>query len=78
MTTYAELVTQIRDYTETDDTVLSDTRVNDMIEHAEERIFRDVDLDVFRKTKYATLSGIIMAQNNKSDTASEIINFVVA
>ena len=56
MTTYAELVTQIRDYTETDDTVLSDTRVNDMIEHAEERIFRDVDLDVFRKTKYATLT----------------------
>ena len=56
MTTYAELVTQIRDYTETDDTVLSDTRVNDMIEHAEERIFRDVDLDVFRKIKYATLT----------------------
>ena len=56
MTTYAELVTQIRDYTETDDTVLSDTRVNDMIENAEERIFRDVDLDVFRKIKYATLT----------------------
>ena len=56
MTTYAELVTQIRDYTETDDVVLSDTRVNDMIEHAEERVFRDVDLDVFRQTKYATLT----------------------
>jgi len=56
MTTYSELVTQIRDYTETDDSVLSDTRVNDMIEHTEERIFRDVDLDVFRQTKYATLT----------------------
>ena len=56
MTTYSELVTQIRDYTETDDNVLTDTRVNDMIEHAEERIFRDVDLDVFRQTKYATLT----------------------
>ena len=57
MTTYSELVTQIRDYTETDDNVLTDTRINDMIEHAEERIFRDVDLDVFRQTKYATLPG---------------------
>ena len=39
MTTYSELVTQIRDYTETDSTVLTDTIVNDFIEHGEKRIF---------------------------------------
>ena len=48
MTTFSELVTQIRDYTETDSTVLTDTIVNDFIEHAEKRIFREVDLDIFR------------------------------
>ena len=45
MTTYAELVTQIRAYTETDDQVLTTTIVNDFIEHAEHRIFRDVELN---------------------------------
>ena len=56
MTTYAELVTQIRDYTETDSNVLTTTIVNDFIEHAELKIFRQVDLDVFRKYKTATLT----------------------
>ena len=56
MTTYSELVTQIRDYTETDSSVLTDTIVNDFIEHAEKRIFRDVDLDIFRSYQYATLT----------------------
>ena len=56
MTTYSELVTQIRDYTETTSDVLSDTIVNDFIEHAELKIFRQVDLDVFRKYKTATLT----------------------
>ena len=45
MTTYAELVTQIRAYTETDNQVLTDTIINDFIEHAEHRIFRDVELN---------------------------------
>ena len=45
MTTYAELVTQIRDYTETAAQVLTTTIVNDFIEHAEHRIFRDVELN---------------------------------
>ena len=35
MTTYSELVTQIRDYTETSSDVLTDTIVNDFIEHTE-------------------------------------------
>tara|TARA_Y100000816_G_scaffold62726_1_gene41427 strand:+ start:1965 stop:2666 length:702 start_codon:yes stop_codon:yes gene_type:complete len=45
MTTYAELVTQIRDYTETDNQVLTDAIINDFIEHAEHRIFRDIELN---------------------------------
>ena len=49
MTTYAELVTQIRDYSETDSAVLTTTIVNDIIAHAEDRIFRSVELDCFKE-----------------------------
>ena len=55
MTTYSELVTQIRDYTEVSTDVLSDTIVNDFIEHTENRIFRDVDIDVFKSNQTANL-----------------------
>ena len=54
MTTYSELVTQIRDYTETDSNVLTTAILNDFIEHAELRLFREVDLDVFKKYKLKT------------------------
>ena len=56
MTTYTELVAQIRDYTETTSDVLTTTIVNDLIEHAEQRIFREIDLDVFRSYQVATLT----------------------
>ena len=56
MTTYAELKQQILDYTETDSNVLTDTIVNDIIEHAELKIFREIDLDVFKKYKTASLT----------------------
>ena len=56
MTTYAELVTQIRAYTEVDSSVLSDTIVNDFIEFAENRLFRDVDIDVFKSHQTANLT----------------------
>ena len=36
--TYAELVQKIRDYTEVDSTVLSDTIINGFIENAEFRV----------------------------------------
>mgnify|MGYP003625712215 CR=1 FL=1 len=44
MTTYTELVTQIREYTETDSNVLTDTIVDDFIEHTENRILRELNL----------------------------------
>ena len=56
MTTFSELQTQIRSYTETDSNVLTDTIVNDFILQAELRIFREVDLDVFRSYQFTTLS----------------------
>ena len=56
MTTFSELQTQIRSYTETDSNVLTDTIVNDFILQAELRIFREVDLDCFRSYQFTTLS----------------------
>ena len=56
MTTFAELQTQIRDYTETTSDVLTDIIVNDFIEHAEDRIFREIDLDEFRSYQVASLT----------------------
>jgi len=56
MTTYAELTQQLLDYTETDSNVLTTAITNDIIEHAESRIFRNADLDVFKKYKTASLT----------------------
>ena len=52
MTTYAELTTQILNYTETSTDVLSSTITDDFIEHTENRILREVDLDVFKSHQY--------------------------
>ena len=52
MTTFSELQTQIRSYTETSSDVLTDTIVNDFILQAELRIFREVDLDCFRSYQF--------------------------
>tara|TARA_Y100000004_G_scaffold196536_1_gene266839 strand:+ start:1520 stop:2212 length:693 start_codon:yes stop_codon:yes gene_type:complete len=56
MTTYAELTQQVLDYTETDSNVLTTAIINDFIEHAEIKIFRQFDFDVFRKYKTASLT----------------------
>ena len=50
--TYSELVQKIRDYTEVDANVLTDSIVNGIIENAEWRVFRDVDSD--NNKRYAT------------------------
>ena len=54
--TYAQLTTQILNYTEVSTDVLSSTITNDFIEHAENRILRDVDLDAFKSHQYSTLT----------------------
>ena len=45
MTTYTELKQQLLDYAETDNQVLTDVILNDIINHAENRIFRTIELD---------------------------------
>ena len=54
--TYAELTQQILDYTETSTDVLTSTRTDDFIEHTENRILRDVDLDSFKSHQYSTMT----------------------
>ena len=56
MTTFVELQEQIRKYTETDSTVLTDIIVNGFILQAELRIYREVDLDFYRAYEFATLT----------------------
>ena len=56
MTTYAELTTQILNYTETSTDVLTSTITDDFIEHTENRLLRDLDLDVFKSHQYSTLT----------------------
>ena len=46
--TYNELVTNIRNYTEVDANVFSNSVINTFITMAENRILRDIDLDVFK------------------------------
>jgi len=56
MTTYAELTTQILNYTETSSDVLTSTITDDFIEHTENRILREADLDAFKSHQYTTLT----------------------
>ena len=56
MTTYAELTTQILNYTETSTDVLSSTITDDFIEHTENRILREADLDAFKSHQYTTVT----------------------
>ena len=56
MTTYAELTQQILDYTEVSTDVLTSTRTDDFIEHTENRLLRDLDLDAFKSHQNSTLT----------------------
>ena len=56
MTTYSELTQQILDYTEVSTDVLTSTRTDDFIEHTENRLLRDLDLDAFKSHQNSTLT----------------------
>lgn len=62
--TYDELVTNIRNYTEVDANVFTNSVINTFILMAENRILRDIDLDVFKLESSAN-----MTQGNKFLTA---------
>jgi len=54
--TYAELVANIRNYTEVGANVFSATVIDTFIDMAEKRILRDIDLDVFKVESTGTLT----------------------
>lgn len=54
--TYDELVINIRNYMETDSNVLSNPVINTFILMTENRILRDIDLEVFRQNSIGTLT----------------------
>ena len=56
MTDYSDLNTNIRNYTETDTNVLSDSIIQPFIKSIEDQIMRTVDLNYYRKYDYATLT----------------------
>ena len=81
MTTYTELVTQIRDYTETDSNVLTSVIINDFIEHTENRILRDLDIPIFTSHQYSNFtssSGYLTLPGGAALTPTEfsVINSV--
>jgi len=54
--TYDELVTNIRNYMETDSNVLSNSVIDTFILMTENRILRDIDLEVFRQNSIGNLT----------------------
>lgn len=54
--TYDELVTDIRNYTEVGSNVFTNSVINTFITMAENRILRDIDLDVFKKEVTGTMT----------------------
>jgi len=66
---YSELVTNIRGYTEVDSNVFPDSVINTFITMAENRILRDIDLDVFKKEATTNL----IANSRFLPTPSDIL-----
>lgn len=62
--TFNELVTNIRNYTDVDANVFSESVINTFVTMAENRILRDIDLDVFKREDTGALSA-----NNRFLTA---------
>ena len=66
---YNELVTNIRNYTEVDANVFSNSVINTFITMAENRILRDIDLDVFK----LEVAGSLTANNKFLTAPSDIL-----
>ena len=54
--TYNELITNIRNYTDVDSNVFTDGVINTFITMAENRILRDIDLDVYKKESIGSMT----------------------
>ena len=53
---YSELLTNVRKYTEVESEVLSDSILNVFINNVENKIQRELDLDVFRKFQFSSFT----------------------
>jgi hypothetical protein len=74
--TYAELLQQIRDYTEVDSSVLTDSICDTFIKNSEYKIFRQTDADYSRE--YATSSftsgnKYLLLPNDSTDEGSTTV-----
>lgn len=67
--TYDELVTNVRNYTEVDANVFTNAVINTFITFAENRILRDIDLDVFK----VEVAGNLTSGNKFLSTPSDIL-----
>lgn len=67
--TYDELVTNIRNYMETDANVLSNSVINTFILMTENKILREIDLEVFRQNSTST----ILANNRFLSMPTDIL-----
>ncbi len=56
MTDYSDLLTNVRNYTETSSDVLSDAVINTFIVNVENKLFKEVDLSYYRKYDTASLT----------------------
>ena len=56
MTDYSDLLSNVRDYTETSSDVLSDSIINQFIKSTEDKLRRTVDLTYYRRYDTATLT----------------------
>ena len=56
MTDYSDLLSNVRNYTETDSTVLTDSIIQQFIESTEDKLRRTVDLNYYRRYDTATLT----------------------
>lgn len=68
--TYDELITNIRNYTEVDANVFTNAVCNTFILMAENRILRDIDLDVFK----LELTGVMTSGNKFLSAPSDILS----
>jgi hypothetical protein len=67
--TYDELVTNIRNYAQVGDTEFTLPVINTFITFAENRIMREIDLDVFKKE----MTGVLTASNRFLSTPTDLL-----
>ena len=56
MTDYSDLLSNVRNYTETTSDVLTDAIINQFIKSTEDKLRRQVDLNYYRRYDTATLT----------------------